>query len=435
MFTSLNLIFSLIAIIMGVAAIVLLYSILFFSGDKSSHLQVSKQNILEQIELLYKNKEFGILEMLAKKYLERVPNHFQVRFYLAKMYFDIGKLYKAIKECETIVRIAPQFEDGRMLLAKSYRSKNLIQKAIREYEKLYENHGNNQIAIESLAELYVLTEKYQNAISMYNKLVTMIDNNSDLANIYLKLAELNEMIQDYPAAFEAYKSRLELYPNDFDTNKKLIELYFKVNNMEKATEVIESLLITVEIPSQQIWLMEKLTDAYITLGRPEEALNFANQLFEMPEYDNYKARCKIAELQMELENYNEAIAMLSEMVEKGKKSIPILKVLAEAYKRQGSYEQSFETYKDMLDIAQPNEAEKIHEQMCDLYIEWGNAKYKNNDITEAFRLLFLAVQFNPDNPQVYSSLAEINISIKNYNEALVQIKKAIDKDLLSARAN
>jgi len=435
MFTDLNILFAIIAVIMAVVAIYMLYSILIFTGDKGSNLQVSKQNILEQIELLYKNKEFGILEMLAKKYLERVPNHHHVRYFLAKMYFDIGKLYKCIKECEIILKGAPQFEDARMLLAKCYRNKNLIQKAIKEYEKIYENHGGNQIAIENLAELYVVAEKYESAVAMYNKLVTMVDNNSDMANIYSKLAELNEHIQDYPAAFEAYKARLELYPNDFDTNKNLIDLYFKVNNLEKAAEVIESLLITVEIPSHQIWLMEKLTDAYIALGRPEEALKFAEQLFEMPEYDNNKARCKIAELQMELENYSEAINMLGDLVNSGKKSLPILRVLAEAYKRQGSYEQSFETYKSMLDIAQPNEAEKIHEQMCDLYVEWGNAKYKNNDTSEAFRLLFLAVQFNPENPKVYASLAEINISIKNYNEALVQIKKAIDKDMVAKRAD
>lgn len=433
MITSLNLLFAIIAVIMSTAAIILLYSIIFFSGDKSSNLQVSKQNILEQIKLLYKNREFGILEMLAKKYLERVPNHHQVRFYLAKMYFDIGKLFKSIKECEYILKGAPQLEEARMLLAKCYRNKNMVQKAIKEYEKVYENHADNQIAIENLAELYVLTERPQNAITMYNKLVTMIDNNSDLSNILLKLAELNEACQDYPAAFEAYKDRLELYPNDFDTNKKLIELYIKVKNLEKAAEVIESLLITVEIPSHKVWLIEKLTDVYTELKRPEEALTFATQLFEMPEYDNFKARCKIAELQIELENYSGAIDILRDIVEKGKKSLYVLKTLAEAYKRQRMYEVSFETYKDMLDYAQPNEAEKIHELMCDLYIEWGKEKFKDKDITEAFRLLFLAVQFNPDNPLVYSSLAEINISIKNYNEALVQLKKAIDKDMLSAK--
>ena len=435
MIINMNLVLSIVALVMGAIAIYLLYAILIVSGDKNPNLQVSKQNILEQIELLYKKKEFGILEMLAKNYLEKVPNHFHVRFYLAKMYFDIGKIFNCTKECETILKSTPQFEDARMLLAKCYKNKNLIQKAISEYEKIYENHSSNQIAIENLAELYSKTEKYQNAVNMYNKLATMIDNNSDLANIQLKLAELNELCQDYPAAFEAYKARLELYPNDFDTNKKLIALYIKVGNLEKAAEVIESLLVTVEIPTQQTWLIEHLTDVYIDLGRPEDALTFADKLLNIPEYDNYKARCKVAALQMELENYTEAINILKDLVENGNRSMDVLKLLAEAYKRQGLFEQSFETYKQMLDIAPPNEAEKIHQLMCNMYIEWGKLKYKNNDLTEAFRLLFLAVQFNPENPQVYSTLADINISIKNYNEALVQIKKAIDKDFLTEKPN
>ena len=44
----------------------------------------------------------------------------------------------------------------------------------------------------------------------------------DIADVQSILAELNEEVHDYPAAFEAYKTRLGIYPNDVVTTKEEI---------------------------------------------------------------------------------------------------------------------------------------------------------------------------------------------------------------------
>jgi len=428
-----NLIICIIAVLMGTIALYVLYSILLFKDTNGQNLQITKKNMLEQIEYLYQKKEYGILEMLAKRYLERVPKNYPVRYYLAKVYSNVGKIAKSIRECEIILKAVPNYEDARILLAQCYKKKNAPSRAIAEYVKILEKSPNNELALSNIAELYTTSGKLEKAIDAYNRLSVLVETNADIADLKLKIAELNEIHGDYPAAFEAYKARLEIYPNDYETSKKLINLYIKVENYEKAVSTMESTLVTAEQPSLQTWLIENATETYKEMGQSEEALNFATRLLNLPEYDNNRAMCNIAVLQIDLGRYEEGINILKDIVKKGAASSSILKILADAYRKCGRYDESYEIYKKMLDIATTQDIGKIHALLCELYIDWGKDKYDKNDLHDAFKLLTLAVQFNPSNPKVYSTLAEFNLSIKNYNEALSQIKKAIEFDSIASR--
>ena len=53
-------------------------------------------------------------------------------------------------------------------------------------------------------------------------------------------------MENYPEAFDELNEILEIYPEDTETNKKLIELYIKVQNYESAIETCENLLAVNE---------------------------------------------------------------------------------------------------------------------------------------------------------------------------------------------
>ena len=103
-------------------------------------------------------------------------------------------------------------------------------KAIKEYENIFEHRSNDKEVVRTLAELYKDTEQNFSAISVYNILSNLVDQNDEIAEIQSILAELNELVKDYPAAFEAYKTRLGIYPTDIPTNQKLIELYIQIKS-------------------------------------------------------------------------------------------------------------------------------------------------------------------------------------------------------------
>ena len=82
------------AFVLAMGAIYVLYAIIMYQGGKNgkgNELQLSTKNILEQVEILFEKQEYSLVQLLASKYLDRVPSHQAVRSYLAKAYFKDRK--------------------------------------------------------------------------------------------------------------------------------------------------------------------------------------------------------------------------------------------------------------------------------------------------------------------------------------------------------
>ena len=223
---SANLVIIIVAFFIAVLAIYILYSIILFQGNssKGDDLQLSTKNVLDQVQVLYDKKEYALVELLASKYLDRVPGHTDVRLYLAKAYYEDHKYNQAIKHCEIILKKNSNNLETREILGKSYIQKGWLSKAIQEFEAIYESKKTDVKTVRTLAELYRDTEQIFMSISAYGALSELLENEDDVAKIQSIIAELNEEVRDFPAAFEAYKRRLSIYPQDIETNKKLAEL-------------------------------------------------------------------------------------------------------------------------------------------------------------------------------------------------------------------
>ena len=88
--------------VLALAAIYILYAIMMYQGIKNGRgndLQLSTKNILDQVQVLFDKGEYALVQLLATKYLDRVPNHKEVRQYLAKAYYKDKKYNNAIKQC------------------------------------------------------------------------------------------------------------------------------------------------------------------------------------------------------------------------------------------------------------------------------------------------------------------------------------------------
>ena len=241
MLSNANVLLIIAAFCLAVIAIYVLYAIIMFHGtknDRGGDLQLTTKNILEQVKILYDKGEFALVQLLATKYLDRVPGHKEVRQYLAKAFFRDKKYNNAIKHCLIVLKKDPNNIDTRTVLGDCYIKKEMLGKAIKEYETIFEYRGRDKDVVRTLAELYRDTEQIYSSISAYNVLADLVELNDEIAEVQLILAELNEEAKDYPAAFEAYKTRLGIYPTDTSTNQKLTELYIKLKNHPKAIETL-----------------------------------------------------------------------------------------------------------------------------------------------------------------------------------------------------
>ena len=429
-----NVIIIIIAFVVAIAAIYILYSIILFQGNgkKGDELQLSTKNILEQVQVLYDQKEYALAQLLATKYLDRVPGHVDVRIYLAKAYFADHKYNAAIKECSIILRKKPNDFDTRKILGNCFIKKQALTKAIKEYEFLFEKNRHDKEVVKTLAELYRETDQLFSAINAYGVLSNLLEVEDEIAKVQSILAELNEEAHNYPEAFEAYKRRLGIYPTDIDTNKKLTELYIKIKNYPVAIETLLYMLTFVTDARNLLWVYETLVSLYVETEDYEKAIEYSEKLLDVQGADNFKIRNDIASFNIKLQRYNEGISILEDLVMMTQNGFDVTLELADAYMEQKEYKKALEKYKLLLDKATPREAKTLNLLLCELYIKWAVDIAEQKKFDESFEYLKEATQYNALNPKIYYYVAKNYYQLSNYTSCIEAVNKAIEYEKQSS---
>lgn len=429
--TDINIIFISVAILLALVAIYILYAIMMYQGGKNgkgNELQLTTKNILAQVEVLFDKGEYALVELLATKYLDRVPTHKDVRQYLAKAYYKDKKYNNAIKHCLIILKKDPNNLDTRKLLGDCYIKREMLGKAIKEYETIFDHRSTDKEVVQTLAELYKNTEQIFSSISAYNILSDLLDKNDEIAEVQLILAELNEMAHDYPAAFEAYKTRLSIYPTDIPTNQKLVELYIKIKNQPKAIETLLYMLTFVNEPKTLLWLYDKLISLYVETEEYEKAIEYSNKMLEVQGADKFKIRNDIATFNIKLNNYDTGISILEELVMLSQNGYDVTTQLCDSYIQCKNYDKALEKYLALLDKSTQKEAKDIRVLICELYIHWAIDDAAQEKYESSYRHLDSAMDYNPLNSEIYYNKAVNNMAQKNYAAAVELLHRALEFD-------
>ena len=429
--TDTNIIIIIVAFVAAIAAIYILYSIILFQGStgkKGDELQLSTKNILEQVEVLYDKKEYGLVQLLATKYLDRVPGHIDVRIYLAKAYYEDRKYNQAIKQCSIILKKKSNNVETRQVLGNCYIKKQLPLKAIKEYEYVFDYRKTDKDVVRTLAELYRETDQLFSSIGAYEVLADLLDLEEDVADVQSILAELNEEIHDYPAAFEAYKTRLGIYPQDVLTNRKLTELYIKIKNYPVAIETLLYMLTFVTESKVLLWIYDTLVSLSVETEDYDKAIEYSEKLLDIQGSDKFKVRNNIAGFNLKLNRTKEGIAILEDLAMMSQNGFDITLELSDAYIQNKDYQKALEKYQLLLDKATPREAKTVNLLLCELYIDWSIDLYEKDKIDDSFDLLKEATEYNALNSEIYYNMAKNYFKQKNYPSVIESLNKALEFD-------
>ena len=429
--TDTNIIIIIVAFVAAIAAIYILYSIILFQGStgkKGDELQLSTKNILEQVEVLYDKKEYGLVQLLATKYLDRVPGHVDVRIYLAKAYYEDRKYNQAIKQCSIILKKKSNNVETRQVLGNCYIKKQLPLKAIKEYEYVFDYRKTDKDVVRTLAELYRETDQLFSSIGAYEVLADLLDLEEDVADVQSILAELNEEIHDYPAAFEAYKTRLGIYPQDVLTNRKLTELYIKIKNYPVAIETLLYMLTFVTESKVLLWIYDTLVSLSVETEDYDKAIEYSEKLLDTQGSDKFKVRNNIAGFNLKLNRTKEGIAILEDLAMMSQNGFDITLELSDAYIQNKDYQKALEKYQLLLDKATPREAKTVNLLLCELYIDWAMDLYEKDKIDDSFDLLKEATEYNALNSEIYYNMAKNYFKQKNYPSVIESLNKALEFD-------
>ena len=425
-----NLIIILVAFIVAIGAIYVLYSIILYQGNGKAgeELQLSTKNILEQVKVLFDKNEFALVELLASKYLDRVPSHVDVRIYLAKAYYENRKYNAAISQCQKILKKKPNSIETHLTLARCYQKRDFLNKAIREYEIVFESNKSDKDIVQTLAELYRDTDQLYMSVNYYTILVDLLSTEQEKADIYSILAQLNIDAHDYPAAFEAYKARLLTYPQDVDTNKKLAELYIKIGNIPVAIETLIYMTDFVTESKMQLWIYETLVDLYEQAENYDLAIEYSEKLLGLQGSDKFKVRNRIALFNLKLNRVGDGILILEDLAMMSQNGFEVTIELAQAYIQNKEYQKALERYLLLLDKAMQKEAKQVNLLISDLYITWACDEIEMQNNEKAIELLENAEQYNGLNPEIYYNISRIHFNQKNYSGVIEDIKQAIEYD-------
>lgn len=424
-----NIILIIVAFSVAAAAIYALYSIILFQGtSKGEDLQLTTKNILEQVDILYNKREYALVELLATKYLDRVPTHTEVRKFLAKACLEDKKYNQAIKQCNIILEKRPNDIETHHVLGKCYVKKHLLNKAISEYSIVYDKNKRDKEVVQTLAELYTRTDQLYLAVAAYKELVDLTDSPAEIADIQSIIADLCEDMHDYPNAFEAYKARLAIYPKDIDTNKKLAELYIKINNYPMAIETLLLMLSFVTEPKMLLWVFETLVDLYEETKDYEKAIAYSEKLLDVQGSDKFMIRDRIAHFNLLLGKNGDCITILEDLAMMSQNGFEVTIELADAYIKNGEFQKALDRYLILLDKATQKEAKQVNSLIGDMYIKWSLPYLEAEDYTKSLELLQSAMQYSPVNPEVYYQFAYNHYEQKNYSNVVEYMGKALNYD-------
>ena len=422
-----NLIIIAILFLVALVAIYVLYSVILFPGiTKGDDLQLSTKNILEQVQILYDQGEYALAELLATKYLDRVPSHMGVRKCLAKSYLANKKYNQALAQCNIVLRKRPQDTEIHLVMAKCYLKKRFYNKAIDAFYFVYKHNKNDAEIVRTLAELYIKTEQIKMAIEAYGELVELTEKPEEAADIHLIIAELNESIYDYPPAFEAYKARLIILPKDVDTNRKLAELYIKIENYPMAIETLLLMLSFVTEPKILLWIFETLIDLYEKTEDYEKAIAYSEKLLDIPGSDKFKARNRIANFYLKIGNIENSILILEDLSMMTQNGLEVTIELAAAYIEHGDYQKALDKYLILLEKATSKEVKIVNTLISDLYIKWSQPATDAKDYKRAMELLENALQYSPISSEAYYYVAKNQFLQKNYPNTVEALSKALN---------
>lgn len=404
-----------------------LYTIMLGSKTgRDVELQITSEDLVKQLNILYKQRKYNIVESLAKNYLEKKPKDNSVRSVLTKTLHAENRTFDAIEQAKIIIKNQPYNYDMQIFLANCYLEVDKPMRSIEIFQEILEKDPNNVVAIKELSKIYLKTNQKKSAIGMYKRLEEFLESDYEKAKNKATIAEVYIEFLDYDSAIKEYQQILEIYPDDVNIKKRLIELYKLLSKNEALITCAEELLASHPQDETGLWTMQKLMDAYKVMHNFEKALEFANLIKTHPLSNKSEVDSDIAKILFEEGNIDGSIELLRTLIANEPQNISLRKELAKAYEAKLDFNQAISIYKEIIEIANASEIQLVHFEMSNLYSNWAMYLFSKDENEECFKHFADAIKYYEQNPDIYYRLGNINMTIKNLNEAVSQYKKAIE---------
>jgi len=396
---------------------------------------------------------------LLESGLKTAPQRADLRAALGESYFMSGKADRAIEEFKRLIALEPSAR-SYTFMGLSYRHLGRFDEARKYFEEglkleptnaaclfnigfIEERQGNAaaadqhfQQALRSnpdfsealleLANLRTKDKKYAEAAELLHRYVKVA---REPSSGYYKLAMVERSLHQMDAAerdlkvFQTLSKNANTGPYPYQHLFDYLENRTKLTPTERAqldvTELIEQIKKNPGQP-QDLYL---LAQAYLKLGKHEEALQVVSRLDQLSS-DDYRTQAGVGVLLAQSRLYDQAIVHFQNALRTNSGSDEIKFDLADAYFRKGMYPEALQTVQTISAAGQQDDT--CLSLTGDIYAHLGENQKSAGIFQDA-------IGRNPDNDQYYLSLMLVQLRSGDIQGAEQTLKKGRDRIPVSGK--
>lgn len=392
-------------------------------NTKGENLQISPEEVYQQVETLAANADYNTAQKLAKKYLNQNPYHHDLRKLLVKIYMTTQKEYDAISNLLVLIKTYPDDINLYTQIADLYRDTHQTKKAVHYYSYILSQNKYDLHAMKALALIYYNNKQKDSALKLYRQLVTLVENENEKLEYYEILGSLYSSLNQFDKAISVYKKVLEKDSANIEVIKDMRRIYLKLKDTDN---VLYYSRLLINLDSENYKYYEEIIDLLFHLHMYEEALTYAQKAISLPNADVYTLKNYIAKIYIYTGRTDESIDLITETIKQDPSNLLLSQTLAMAYCMNKNFEMAKKVCQDAIDVAIPSDLKVIHNNLSSILTEEAVYLLNMGKTKQAFDKFGEAMQHNNENPEIYYKLALANNSIKNYSEAIKQCKRAIE---------
>ncbi len=392
-------------------------------NSKGENLQISPEEVYQQVETLAANADYNTAQKLAKKYLNQNPYHHDLRKLLVKIYMTTQKEYDAISNLLVLIKTYPDDINLYTQIADLYRDTHQTKKAVHYYSYILSQNKYDLHAMKALALIYYNNKQKDSALKLYRQLVTLVENENEKLEYYEILGSLYSSLNQFDKAISVYKKVLEKDSANIEVIKDMRRIYLKLKDTDN---VLYYSRLLINLDSENYKYYEEIIDLLFHLHMYEEALTYAQKAISLPNADVYTLKNYIAKIYIYTGRTDESIDLITETIKQDPSNLLLSQTLAMAYCMNKNFEMAKKVCQDAIDVAIPSDLKVIHNNLSSILTEEAVYLLNMGKTKQAFDKFGEAMQHNNENPEIYYKLALANNSIKNYSEAIKQCKRAIE---------
>lgn len=260
-------------------------------------------------------------------------------------------------------------------------------------------------------------QEYENAIKFFKLATEQIEAKPPA---YYNLALSHQHLKEYDKAILVYQKFLILCPEDYDGLYNIALTYYIKEDYEKAVEFFEK---CVKVRTEEDGV-KALTLAYLNLNKLQEALDFAENLLQIPDRGT-KLYFEIAKtfenkhcLNKDFTYIDKAIEMYIKIVEKEPENFNVYLAISICYAKKGEWENSVEFCKKAM---------QINPKSYEANNQMGLVYYCCNELKEAIKYYETALKIKPEDYKIYSNLGYAYEKVGDYDQAIKLFTQLVRK--------